>query len=310
MAKMRLIIFVCGLYFSGSMACINSYEEELPYLMSRGNPEEIAATLERLQREHAKSPSIEVTTDLAVANIISGHYEVAVNLLRNLERSHPGLSRTASNLGTALELSGKNKDALHWIKEGVVRNPQDHEGTEWLHVKILEAKIALAEDPSWLLENNVLGVSFGTDSRPKVPTALPTDQFGKPLSLEKVEKAINYQLGERLKFVSAPDPLIGNIYFSRADIGYLSKTGYPPDYYSAALNFGAKNEALIKSRSAQYKADSQPRHKYEEPKRVENSFPSNVKTLLFMIILLAISGGIFYFRAVRAPSNKSFKADA
>lgn len=310
MIKRCLIVFVFGLYFSGAMACINSYEEELPYLMSRGNPEEITATLKRLQSEHAKNPSIEVTNDLAVANMIAGHYEVAVSLLKSLEKFHPGLSRTASNLGTALELSGKNKDALHWIKEGVVRNPQDHEGTEWLHVKILEAKIALAKDPSWLLENNVLGISFGTDSRPQMPSALPTDQFGKPISLEEVEKAINYQLGERLKFVSAPDPLIGNIYFSRADIGYLSKTGYPPDYYSAALHFGAKNEVLIKSRSAQYKADSQPKQKHEKPRGVESSLPGHVKALLFMLILLTISGGIFYFRAVRTTSSKSPMADA
>lgn len=273
--------------------------------MSKGSPEQITATLERLQSEYAKNPSIEVTNDLAVANIMAGHYDSAINLLMGLEKSHPGLSRTASNLGTALELSGKNKDALHWIKEGIARNPQDHEGTEWLHVKILEAKIALAKDPTWLQEKNVLGVSFGTEPRPKIPPSLPIDQFGKSYSLEEVERAINYQLSERLKFVSAPDPLVGDIYFSRADIAYLLKAGYPPDYYSAALYFGAKNEALIKRRTEQYNADNQPELKPEEPKRVKEPTPVYVKVLIFALIFLVISGGIFYFRAMRASSNKS-----
>jgi len=45
------------------------------------------------------------------------------------------------DLGTAYELAGKNEPALRWIREGLRRNPNSHKGTEWLHVKILEAKI-------------------------------------------------------------------------------------------------------------------------------------------------------------------------
>jgi hypothetical protein len=52
----------------------------------------------------------------------------------------------AANLGTALELLGNKEEALHWIREGIRRNPQSHEGTEWLHAKILEAKIAAQKD--------------------------------------------------------------------------------------------------------------------------------------------------------------------
>jgi hypothetical protein len=60
--------------------------------------------------------------------------------LKAVEDEHPGEYIVAANLGTAYELSGDMAQAHRWIGEGIVRNPGAHEGTEWLHLRILEAE--------------------------------------------------------------------------------------------------------------------------------------------------------------------------
>lgn len=248
---MRVIFAFLVLFAGHATACVNTYEEDILAMMYRGNPEEIAQTVHQLEAANAKAPSIQSKNDLAVAYIISGKYEQAVTILTNLEREHPGLSRTASNLGTALELSGKNLEALHWIEEGIARDPDDHQGTEWLHVRILEAKVALEKDPAWLETHSVLGADFGAETHPQMPSALRVDPHGRPGSLEEIEKAIDYQLRERLKFVTAPDPIVANLYRARADIAYLQKSSLAPDYYVAATFFGSKDE-LTKRRAERF----------------------------------------------------------
>lgn len=243
------------LFAEPALACVNTYESDILVMMYRGDREEIAQTVRKLEAENAKAPSIQSKNDLAVAYIISGKYEDAVTLLTDLEKEHPGLSRTASNLGTALELSGNNSEALGWIEEGIARDPGDHQGTEWLHARILEAKVALEKDPAWLETHDVLGVDFGSETQPRMPAALRVDRLGRPSSLEEIEKAMDYQLRERLKFVTAPDPIVANLYRARADIAYLQKTPLASDYYHAAIYFGAKDD-LTKRRAEQLLVDA------------------------------------------------------
>ena len=85
-------------------------------------------------------------SDYAVALMYLGRHQEAVTLLHQLEAERPGEYFVAGNLGTAYELTGKNEEALRWIREAIRRNPAAHEGTEWLHAKILEAKIAQQKD--------------------------------------------------------------------------------------------------------------------------------------------------------------------
>lgn len=249
------VMFVLLILFAGhASACVNTYETDILIMMYKGDPEEVAKTIRDLEATNAKAPSIQSRNDLAVAYILSGKYDEAVSILTNLEKDHPGLSRTASNLGTALELSGKNTEALHWIEEGITRDPQDHHGTEWLHVRVLEAKIALEKDPAWLRTHSVLGADFGSDLHPQMPSSLPADRFGRPGSLDEVEKAMDYQLKERLKFVTAPDPIVASLYRSRADIAYLQKSRSALDYYLSATFFGAKDD-LAERRAQQFRTE-------------------------------------------------------
>jgi hypothetical protein len=145
-----------------------------------------------------------------------------------------------------------------WIKEGIKRDPSDHEGTEWLHVKILEAKIAIAKDPSWLKNNSVLGLNFGKNELPSKPEKLPLDHLGKSYSLVDTGKAIDIQLRERLKFVSPPNALIGDLFFTWANISRLGliyidgnsseKLDASKVLYQSAIRFGVINADIAEKR--------------------------------------------------------------
>lgn len=150
-------------------------------------------------------------SDYAVALMFLGRGQEAVDLLKKLELEQPGHFFIAANLGTAYELTGNNAEALKWINEGIRRYPKDHEGTEWLHAKILEAKMAQEKDPAYFQTHSVLGLG-PADIRGSVSVG------GKQLSAGDLAVAIQYQLVERLQFVKPPDPAVASLLFDYAAI--------------------------------------------------------------------------------------------
>jgi hypothetical protein len=150
-------------------------------------------------------------SDYSIALMYLGRSKEAVDLLNTLEKEQPGQYFIAANLGTAYELSGDNEDAAHWIAEGIRRNPESHEGTEWLHLKILEAKIAQQNDPDYFKKHSVLNL------RPETAgTGIVIDQ--QQLSPEQITEAIQHQLTERLQFVKPPDAAVAGLLFDYAAI--------------------------------------------------------------------------------------------
>ena len=93
----------------------------------------------------------------------------------------------------------------------MLRDPTEHEGSEWLHVRILDAKLALAKDPGWFAKNSVLSLDFGSGDVPVAPEILPIEK-GKLKGAEDLLRQINYQLDERTKFVDAADSIVGDLY--------------------------------------------------------------------------------------------------
>lgn len=177
--------------------------------------ERARAVNERLGKKDA-SPL--TRNSLAVALIHLGRVREAVPILEGLERERPGLYMTAANLGTAYELAGDNQKALEWIKEGVRRNGDSHYGTEWLHVKILEAKLALEKNPHWLLKNSVLGADIRAPEDVSRPQRVITDYLGRPKSLAEIEAALVYQLHERMEFVDPPDQVVADLLFDLSNL--------------------------------------------------------------------------------------------
>jgi tetratricopeptide (TPR) repeat protein len=166
----------------------------------------------------ARHPDRYERTNFAVTLLHLGDVKPALAIFTQLERENPGSYITAANLGTAYELTSDDRAALHWIRQAIARNPDAHDGTEWLHARILEAKLALRADPRWLETHNVLGIDFGTAVIPKLPASYPFGNDGKPQTPENVKYALWYQLDERYQFVNAPDFIVGSLLFEWANL--------------------------------------------------------------------------------------------
>ena len=150
-------------------------------------------------------------SDYSIALMYLGRGDEAVERLQELEKEKPGEYFIAANLGTAYELSGNNAEALRWIKEGLRRNASSHDGTEWLHVKILEAKIAQQKDSGFFSKHSVL--------------ELHPEQIGEQITvgdermtIKELKRAIEYQLRERMQFVKPPDAAVASLLFDYAAI--------------------------------------------------------------------------------------------
>jgi tetratricopeptide (TPR) repeat protein len=187
---------------------------------------------------------------LAAALIRSGRPAEAVDQLLASERKYPGHFETASNLGTAYELMGRNEKALKWILEGVRRNPDDHFGTEWLHVHILKAKLGRLAKPA--PGRSILDLNFGHEVMPLRPTRLPVGNAGKALSLFSVAYALRFQLIERTAFVAAPDPMVAGLLLDWANLELLAGALETADVlYDAAARYGSSEQRLIAMRKIQ-----------------------------------------------------------
>jgi tetratricopeptide (TPR) repeat protein len=195
----------------------------------------------------AAGAAFQVRNDYAVALAHRGEARKAAQILEAIEKEHPGEYIVAANLGTAYELSGDLEKAHQWIGEGIRRNPKAHEGTEWLHLKILDARMALAKDSDWAKSHGVLDLDFGGDPLPRKPTAWPSSSG----DAEGVIRALTYQLSERLAFVPPPDALVAGMI---ADLAHLLALYRSVDHaipvYELALQYKPSNPDLVQSRLA------------------------------------------------------------
>jgi tetratricopeptide (TPR) repeat protein len=244
---------------AGAQACINSYSLNLKAFRSQGNERLAGQMLGQIESDYRKSPDVKNTNDLAVARILYGRYDEAIELLRGLEQSHPGIAMTAANLGTALELKGDTAGALRWIRTGYERDHNEHDGSEWVHVKILEAKVALAKDATWLDTHSIMGLDFGADDQPRSPVFPIKDYTGRTHALGETKRDVGYQIFERSLFAKPPDRIMADMYLTIADLAFLearpdsrNQGGGPYGLYQKALDYGHPARDLIERRIRRY----------------------------------------------------------
>jgi len=242
-----------------ALACINVYGTDLQgkVVPSMGLPAAALAGQRDWRKEKAKrigglaGANHEQRNDYAAVLLHLGEVDEALRMLLNIEQTNPGLYATATNLGTAYELAGDNARALQWIREGIRRNPRSHQGSEWLHVAILNAKQALAKDPNYFRTRSVLNMDFGNATIPRHPTTVPLDNSRKALDLGQTGAAIFVQLGERMQFVQPPDPVVGDLLFDYGNLLMLTDTMESASaVYDLAIKYGAPRSALAKQRKA------------------------------------------------------------
>jgi len=196
-----------------------------------------------LLQSYQRTDSIEYYSDYGVALILLGEYQKAKMVFLSVEKRTPDLYRTASNLGTLYELTGKADSALYWIKKSVRIYPNSHEGSEWIHIRILEFKLQKQHN----YNRSVLRLNFGHEAKPSNPQLYDLDKIGWHL---------RYQLQERINFIPAPDPIIANLYFDYGNVlAQTSSVESALDCYQEAERYGYKGE-LLSVRAAEMEAIS------------------------------------------------------
>jgi tetratricopeptide (TPR) repeat protein len=246
------ILMALGVAASAS-AAISAYEPKLADALAQGDEaavEKIATTLRA-----AKSPTLETRNDLAATQIFLGEYDVAIEGLRTAETSAPGKSvKVANNLGAAFERKGGNdEEALYWIREAYKRDANEHEGSGWLHLRMLEAKVAAERDPKWFEKNTILSYDFGAEEEPVAPGILPVDKDGKIKGVDDLLADIAFQIEERQRFVQAPDPVIADLAASAGDLVYAGTDGNPAKHYELALRYGTAKADLVRKRLERFR---------------------------------------------------------
>ena len=241
---------------------------------------------QRFESRSPAAPDFKVRSDRAAFLIFTGEIAPAIEILEAIEKEHPGEYITAANLGTAYELSGDDEKARTWIRRCVELNPDSHHGTEWLHVLILDAKLAQRTDPRWLASHSVLGLNFGDGD-------LPVDPSGPALgSLRDVQEALEYQLHERLYFVKPPDPLVADLLFDLGNVLALTMTlEHAAAVYGKTLEYGPARAELVQRRLAAASAKS-------------GAMLSRTQWVL-LIGALALGAVLFYLRRRRRRSSGS-----
>lgn len=234
------LIFVLSLlvcYHLPVMACYNethvnkngkSTTRSEPMALFYNEPDKEEATKYLAKYELSKITSYDSDTqsDIAVNLGYLGRYAEALEILVRLQQANPDNYNIAANLGTTYELLGKNELALQFIKKGIQLNPESHDGSEWVHVKILEAKLKMATQSGWIYKNRVLGTGVTFNSK-------------ESESLSEKIWNVEYQLQERIPFTPFPDALLANVF---DELGDLYATQQSVELAYVAYDFALRND--------------------------------------------------------------------
>lgn len=222
--------------------------------------------------------------------IYTGQYLKAKQIFQDIEQKTPGLYQTAANLGTAYELLGQNDSALYWIKRAVEINPNSHRGSEWIHVKILEAKVKANGDEKYLWTHSILSLDFGDD---KIPVN-KTD-----LDLKKLRDHLYDQLNERMSFIKPKDPIVAQLLFDLGNVCALTMDATSGlQVYQTAKEYGYTSDLFDK------------RISYFEKLQLKADFRNNTEgwakdNPMFALIIVGtifvggLVGIIFLFRRIK-----------
>ncbi len=217
------------------------YEGYVPYGHEFGDNEKLMRILKSLENRYKETGKVEYLSDKGLILIIQGKYQEAIDLYKDIEKLHPNRYSTASNLGTAYELTGNNSEALQWIERAVEINPVSHSRSEWIHINILKAKI---KGEQYITSTFLIGQDFGNEK-------YPVSNLEKA-ELFKLREMVYYQLNERVSFVKPKDKIVAQLLFDLGNISYLFREkGEASETYKLAQEYGF-DKPILKERMALY----------------------------------------------------------
>lgn len=288
-----------------SVACINEYNTLLNGEIIYTDPahgrfwEGQVDTIKLIDKAEYYLSSYQNTGDLkrysdyAVQLIYLGEYQKAKKVYEEIELLSPNLYTTASNLGTIYELIGKPDSALLWIKKSIEINPKSHNGSEWIHIKILEYQINGSNED----RISILGLDFGNASIPANP---------KKYDLRELSQHISHQLRERTRFVKPKNYTVGNIYFDYGNvIAQIRDVESALQSYDAALEYGFESKLFAMRRKELNSIASNKDFKLalENPKDFLSHNRQFITDNIILILIVGLVGFILFvvllFKVVR-----------
>jgi tetratricopeptide (TPR) repeat protein len=192
-------------------------------------------------------------SDYAIIELKIGDRKRAVEMLEKLYAQHPNEYNIVANLGTAYELTGDDAKALELLRKAEAINPRSHYGSEWIHINILEQKMAGKE------YDKIINLHISDFS-----TWIIDKNYKFPRDADSLKMQLAYQLHERIAFIAPPDDIVGNLVLNFADI--VAKTESRDTaiaFYEYAAHYSASLQKAIDERKAALK---------EEKKEVKNTF--------------------------------------
>jgi tetratricopeptide (TPR) repeat protein len=208
---MKQLTLIAALFFSiSSFACGNEYGYSLdgervftPYFYLSKNYRSFDKNRIRKRitelRKQADQTNFKTQSDIALNLMKLGHADSALMILEPLIEKYPTEYIINANLGTAYELNGKLEKALKYISEGHRINPESHLGSEWIHIKILEAKIKDKQQPGWIKNNPIVSVEDVHKS------------VGPRRRHQHRLNHLQLQIRTRVPFTPAPNKVIANL---------------------------------------------------------------------------------------------------
>lgn len=197
--------FACGWFHTIDMHGKNHSKSEIDahlYAHRSFDKKWVLERMKEIETSLSKSYNHEEHSDYAMLLSRIGKVKEALHILEKLNEQYPQEYMLMANLGTLYELNGKNKEALFWIKKAVKKNPKSHQESEWIHVKILEAKLKIEENPNWLRNNHIIDISQNQETK----------------NITELEQHLIYQLNERIPYTPNPDPIVFQLLMDLAKV--------------------------------------------------------------------------------------------
>jgi tetratricopeptide (TPR) repeat protein len=196
----------------------HAHSEWVSVMPQQVSTQRFVGNLDMWKTRYETNPSLNNGVDYSAALLHNNRANTAIDVLLALNTQFPNTYQIATNLGTAYELMGDNHHALEWIEKGIALNPQSHSHSEWVHVKILKAKIQANGDPNWFQHHSILGLSFREHGLFVNALDFPKNNYGQRATLQEMIDHVGRQLHERMVLVPKKDPVVANLLF---DLGHL-----------------------------------------------------------------------------------------
>lgn len=292
------ILSLCLLLPKNTKGCINEYRTlmdgsviltEASSASPRGkysleDKDMLMKKLYEAENRYKSSKNIHDYSDYATMLIYCGEYEKAKDIFLKIEKQEANMYITAANLGTIYELLGNVDSALIWLKKAVKINPNAHNGSEWIHLKILEAKKLSNGDNNVLSKIDILHLELDEGLMPN-----PLNMTRAHSNMVEVEVQLYLQLTERMTFIKPKDPVVGRLLFDLGNVCAITKDLKSAiEIYEKAKEYGFSSD-LLEKREKHFKS---LQSKSELKNNTEIWAKRNPTKSLFLI--LCVAGAIFF----------------